>query len=124
MNGVGNRALFAASDWAQAVGGRFNLLVANPPYIAVGDIESLQPEVAEHDPRAALDGGPDGLAAYRAILADAYRLLAAPGRIILEIGYDQADAVAGVAMAAGFPPPQLTRDLGGNPRVLTFSPYL
>jgi release factor glutamine methyltransferase len=79
--------------------------------------------VARHDPRGALDGGPDGLAAYRAILAEAYRLLAAPGRLILEIGHDQADSVASLAMAAGFPPPELIRDLGGNPRVLAFSPF-
>jgi release factor glutamine methyltransferase len=123
MNEVGSRAAFAASDWASAIEGRFDLIVANPPYIPAADIETLDPEVAEHDPRAALDGGPDGLAAYRTILADAYRLLAAPGRLILEIGYDQANSVAAVGLAAGFPPPQLTRDLGGNPRVLTFSPY-
>jgi release factor glutamine methyltransferase len=124
LNGVGDRAAFVASDWAQAINARFNLIVANPPYIPAAEIETLDPEVAEHDPRGALDGGPDGLVAYRAILADSYRLLAGPGRLILEIGYDQADAVAKVAMAAGFPPPQLARDLGGNPRVLTFSPYV
>lgn len=123
LNGVADRAAFAASDWAEAIDGRFDLVVSNPPYIPGPDIQGLDPEVAQHDPRAALDGGPDGLTAYRAILSDAYRLLAAPGRLILEIGYDQAERVASLAMAAGFPPPELFRDLGGNPRALAFSPY-
>jgi release factor glutamine methyltransferase len=123
LNGVGDRAAFAASDWAEAVDGRFDIVVSNPPYIPAADIDTLDPEVAQHDPRAALDGGPDGLSAYRAILWEAYQLLAAPGRLIMEIGYDQADAVASLAMDAGFPPPELIRDLGGNPRVLAFSPY-
>jgi release factor glutamine methyltransferase len=123
LNGVGDRAAFVASEWASAIDARFELIISNPPYIRAADIETLEPEVARHDPRGALDGGPDGLAAYRAILAEAYRLLAAPGRLILEIGHDQADSVASLAMAAGFPPPELIRDLGGNPRVLAFSPF-
>jgi release factor glutamine methyltransferase len=123
LNGVGDRAAFAASYWAEAIDARFDIVVSNPPYIPAADIDALDPEVAQHDPRAALDGGPDGLSAYRAILSEAYQLLAAPGRLIVEIGYDQADAVASLAMNAGFPPPELIRDLGGNPRVLAFSPY-
>ena len=76
--------------------------VSNPPYIRTAEIAGLQPEVARFEPWAALDGGPDGLAAYRAILAELPRLLAGDGRALLEIGHDQQPAVEALAAAAGF----------------------
>jgi release factor glutamine methyltransferase len=120
LNGVDERAAFLCGDWAAALIGRFDLVVSNPPYIPAGHIPGLDPEVTRHDPMAALDGGPDGLDAYRAILREAGRLLAAGGKLVLEIGYDQADTVAALGIAAGFPAPVLSRDLGGRPRVLAF----
>ena len=100
--------------------GEFDLIVSNPPYIASGEIESLAPEVARHDPYLALDGGPDGLEAYRRIAAGAAKLLAPRGAILVEIGASQAPAVAGLLHDGGFlagdDGPSL--DLGGRPRVV------
>ena len=78
-NGVGSRSLFVVSDWASAIGGGVDLIVSNPPYIASDVVESLDLDVREHDPRLALDGGADGLDAYRIILAEARPLLSAEG---------------------------------------------
>lgn len=117
-NGVGSRAHFAASDWGAAARGRFDLVVSNPPYIASGIVETLAPEVSRHDPRPALDGGPDGLAAYRAILGKAPDLLDPRGRLVLEIGFDQKDAVAGLARAAGLAVESAAADLAGRSRAL------
>ncbi|MGA9605125.1 MAG: peptide chain release factor N(5)-glutamine methyltransferase [Methyloceanibacter sp.] len=118
--GVGDRASFLASDWLDAIHGEFDLIVSNPPYIASGEIESLAPEVARHDPYLALDGGPDGLEAYRRIAAGAAKLLAPRGAILVEIGASQAAAVAGLLHDGGFlagdDAPSL--DLGGRPRVV------
>jgi release factor glutamine methyltransferase len=117
-NGVTARVAFIASDWAAAIDGAFDLIVANPPYIASGVIEGLAHEVQRHDPRLALDGGPDGLSAYRAILADAGRLLAPGALLVLEIGYDQADALPALAEAAGFGVLEVAPDLAGLPRAV------
>lgn len=121
-NGFGSRSAFAVSDWCDAIRGRFDLVVSNPPYIARDVIRTLHREVHEHDPLAALDGGPDGLDAYRRIL-DGVRtqnLLAPGGMLALEIGYDQAETVRDLAVAAGFADRGLTRDLAGHDRVLCF----
>ncbi|MCJ2070248.1 peptide chain release factor N(5)-glutamine methyltransferase [Methylobacterium sp. J-030] len=121
-NGFGGRAAFAAADWCDALQGRFDLVVSNPPYIVRDVIPTLHREVRTHDPLAALDGGADGLDAYRRIL-DGIRtqnLLAPAGTLALEIGYDQAAAVRGLAAAAGFVDCGLTRDLSGHDRVLCF----
>ncbi len=117
-NGVGARADFAASDWAAALGGRFDLVVSNPPYIARPDLAGLAPEVARHDPAAALDGGPDGLAAYRAILSCLPRLLAPGGVALLEIGHDQADALVSLAGDRALAVRRVIRDLGGRDRAV------
>ena len=117
-NGVLERALFARCDWAAAVRGPFVLVVSNPPYIATRVIESLAPEVREHDPELALDGGPDGLDAYRAILAAAPGLVAPDGLLALEIGFDQADSVAALACQQGLVVSALDHDLSGQPRCL------
>lgn len=123
-NGVGARAFFAASDWTAAVGGGFHLLVANPPYIPSGDIAGLAPEVRDHDPRAALDGGADGLAAFRAILADASRVVAPGGLIVLEIGFDQGRTVPALAVQEGYTIVEVACDLAGRSRAVALKPPL
>ena len=100
--GVADRLRLERTSWAEGVAGPFDLVVSNPPYIRTAEIAGLQPEVARFEPWAALDGGPDGLAAYRAILAELPRLLADDGRALLEIGHDQQPAVEALAAAAGF----------------------
>ncbi len=120
-NGAGSRALFAVSDWAEAVTGPVDLVVANPPYIPGPDIARLDPEVARHDPRAALDGGSDGLSAYRSILADLPRLLAPGASAVLEVGHDQAVSVASLGRDHGLTLDAVLRDLGGRDRVVVLS---
>ena len=118
LNGVAGRAAFAASDWAAAIGGRFDLVVSNPPYVPSATIPELDPEVSHHDPRTALDGGPDGLSAYRAILADLPRLLEQDAMAVLEVGHDQADALRTLAAASGLGQHGARRDLAGRERVV------
>jgi len=117
-NGVGDRAVFAVGDWGVALGARFDLVVSNPPYIPTGDIGGLAPEVRVHDPVAALDGGADGLTAYRTILAQAGRLLRPGGTIVLEVGIGQADPVCRLAEAAALTTVEIARDLAGIERAL------
>lgn len=126
-NGVGDRAAFLCGSWLEALTGPFDLIVSNPPYIAASVIATLQPEVRLHDPRAALDGGEDGLDAYRAILSGVAQrpgLLSAGGALVLEIGYDQAPALTRLAQTAGFAEARVGRDLAGNDRVVTLRPSL
>lgn len=115
--GVAARLRLRRASWAAGEAGPFDLVVSNPPYIRSSTIAELQPEVAQFEPRAALDGGPDGLDAYRAILADLPRLLAGDGRAFLEIGHDQQEAVTALAVAAGFAV-IVHRDLAGLARCL------
>lgn len=119
-HGLAARARFIQSHWLERVGGTFHLIVANPPYIPAGDIPSLEPEVAKWDPPAALDGGSDGLDAYRAILSDIDRVLAPGGWAVFEVGAGQAADVAALAVARGLATAPLDwpllRDLGGNIR--------
>jgi release factor glutamine methyltransferase len=115
-----NRAAMVCGDWAAPMAGRFELILCNPPYIPSGDLLSLMPEVARFEPASALDGGPDGLSAYRRILPDVPRLLAPGGVAILELGVGQAAAVS--ALADGFGLVARTRaDLAGIPRALLLS---
>lgn len=115
-NRVGKRCHFALSRWADAVSGPFDLIVSNPPYIATGVIPGLDEEVREHDPRLALDGGPDGLEPYRILLAEAERLLAPGGLLAVEIGYDQAEDLRSLAVLHGLEILRIAHDLSGNPR--------
>lgn len=121
-NGVGDRADFIVSDWTKAVDlaatGRFDLVVSNPPYIAEAVLDTLEPEVRIHDPRLALAGGDDGLAAYRAIAAELPALLAEDGVAALEIGSDQTDAVSAIFRQAGFVVEGPFADFGARPRAL------
>lgn len=105
-------------DWASGVDGVFDLVVSNPPYIASNDIAGLAPEVARYEPRVALDGGADGLDAYRSIIADLPRLLKPDGVFAFEVGQDQDEAVAGLAAAHGLSTAPAKRDLGGVARVV------
>ena len=116
-NGLKERAAFATADWAAPIGARFDLVLSNPPYIPAGEIASLMPEVAAHEPRAALDGGPDGLDAYRVIVAALPALLAPGGLAVLELGAGQGPAVIALAHAAGLRT-ALRADLGGVDRAL------
>ncbi|KFC61988.1 Release factor glutamine methyltransferase [Devosia sp. LC5] len=98
---------------------RFDLITSNPPYITSAIVETLAPEVRDFDPRLALDGGPDGLAPYRVIAGEAGNWLKPGGRVLVEIGYDQGEAVAGLFQAAGFGPVVVHKDLNGLDRVVS-----
>lgn len=119
-HGLQGRCGFVACDYAAALSGRFDLIVSNPPYIRSGDIATLQREVRAHDPLRALDGGPDGLDAYRRLVPDAARLLDAGGALVVEIGQGQGPAVAALMAAAGLTARESPRpDLAGIGRVVT-----
>jgi release factor glutamine methyltransferase len=117
-HGVADRARFALSDWGSAVTGVFDLVVANPPYIPVGELDALAPEVRDWEPALALSPGPDGCAAYDRIAADLGRLLALGGRALFEIGAGQGEAVVAIMTRAGFSNVRLHADLDGRARVV------
>jgi release factor glutamine methyltransferase len=120
--GLGGRTAFVCCDYGAALAGPFDLIVANPPYIVRDDIETLQPEVRLYDPRRALDGGPDGLDAYRAIAADAHRLLAANGTMVIELGQGQLGSVSSIFTTSGLAPVGHRHDLSGVGRALVVKP--
>ena len=120
-NGLAGRCTFVACDIAAGLQGPFDLIVSNPPYVARGDIASLAPEVRDYDPAIALDGGADGLDGYRAIAADARRLLAPGGRLIVELGAGQEAAVRALFTKASLAVAAARDDLGGIPRALSAS---
>jgi release factor glutamine methyltransferase len=115
--GLADRADFAVRDFS-AVEGAFDLAVSNPPYIARGDITDLAPEVREYDPRHALDGGSDGLAAYRGIATIAPRLLRPAGHLVVEIGAGQENAVRELFAHNGLAITAARHDLCQIPRAL------
>ena len=121
-NGLADRAAFLAGDWAGALAGGFDLVLSNPPYIESGAIPSLMPEVARHEPASALDGGPDGLDAYRRLVDLLPGLLNPGGAAVLELGIGQLPAVERLARAAGLAPGGCRRDLGGIERALVLRP--
>ncbi|MBL6457265.1 peptide chain release factor N(5)-glutamine methyltransferase [Belnapia sp. T6] len=114
--GLAGRAGFLVADWAAPLAGRFDLVLSNPPYIESAAIPGLMPDVARHEPASALDGGADGLGAYRTILAALPGLLAPGGRAVLELGHGQRPAVEALARAAGLAPLGCRADLGGVER--------
>jgi release factor glutamine methyltransferase len=121
--GVAPRATLLEGDWRRPgwtldLGGPFDLVVSNPPYIEAGDIGGLMPEVARFEPALALDGGADGLAAYRAIAASLSGLLARGGTLLFEVGAGQATAVGDLLKVAGLTPGLPWKDLGGVERVV------
>jgi release factor glutamine methyltransferase len=115
--GLADRSVFLCGDWAGSIDGRFGLVLSNPPYVATAELGGLMPEVALHEPPAALDGGACGLTAYRAIIAALPRLLARSGVAVLELGEGQFDAVGKIAAAAGFRV-DARRDLAGITRAI------
>jgi release factor glutamine methyltransferase len=112
------RAAFVACNMATALGGPFDVIVSNPPYVASGDIAALAPEVRDFEPRSALDGGVDGLDFYRQLAAAAPALLASEGLLVVELGAAQAEAVAALFAAAGLAPSAPQSDLSGVARAL------
>jgi release factor glutamine methyltransferase len=98
---LADRVTCVCGDWASAIGGTFDLIVSNPPYISSAELALLSPEVRDHDPRLALDGGVDGLDAYRAIVNQLCERLADGGLAVLELGQGQEEAVGTLVRAAG-----------------------
>lgn len=117
--GLRGRARFVECNYASALSGSFDLIVSNPPYIPSRDIDGLAIEVRAHDPRLALDGGLDGLDAYRVIVPAAFELLVPGGVVVLEIGQGQESDVARLAAGAGLDAEvSVKADLNGIPRAL------
>jgi release factor glutamine methyltransferase len=117
--GVASRAAFVACDFGDAVAPGCDLVVANPPYIRTDDIAALEPDVRMFDPHGALDGGLDGLAAYRVIATQARVILDQGGHVVAEIGKDQGPAVAALFAANGFGDIRIWPDLSGLDRAVT-----
>jgi len=120
--GFTDRALFLVGDWGAGVSAKFDAVVANPPYIASGDLWLVPREVARYDPWRALDGGEDGLRAYRAIATHLPALLASNGIFVTEVGVDQADAVVAVMRTNGLVLDGIEKDLGGISRCVIARP--
>lgn len=123
-NSFEDRIEFADGSWFEALSGRnkhsFDFIVSNPPYIASHVIDGLEANVVDHDPRLALDGGMDGLAAYRDILMGAAEYLKPDAFLAVEIGYDQASQVSELGVEHGWSCVEISEDLGGNDRALMF----
>ncbi|WP_170449782.1 peptide chain release factor N(5)-glutamine methyltransferase [Ruegeria arenilitoris] len=117
-HGVQDRAEIQRSDWFDNIGGHFDLIVSNPPYIALDEMDDLSPEVREHEPRLALTDEADGLDAYRRIAAGAPDHLVPGGRLLVEIGPTQAQAVSALFDAAGLADIRVVPDLDGRDRVV------
>lgn len=115
--GVDDRAKLIESDWFEGVDGRFDLIVSNPPYIASDEMAALAPEL-RHEPRMALTDEADGLSAYREIVAQAGAYLVPGGRLLVEIGWQQGQAVAAFFKASGFADVLVLPDLDGRDRVV------
>ncbi len=113
------RASFATGDWWNAVSGRFDLIVSNPPYIAADEMAGLPPDVRNWEPHLALTPGGDGLDAYRRIAAGARAHLTPGGRLLVEIGPSQGAAVMALFAAAGLSTPSITQDLDHRDRIVT-----
>ena len=121
--GVADRARLVAGDWREpgwerSLAGPFDLIVANPPYVESATIGRLMPEVSAFEPRLALDGGADGLDAYRAIAATAPKLTTSGGHVVVEIGEGQVPEITRILASAGLTPMVPWRDLGGIDRVI------
>jgi release factor glutamine methyltransferase len=116
--GVIDRVHFEVSDWFQTVGGEYDLIVSNPPYIAAVEMDALQPEVRLYEPRMALTDEADGLTAYRKITAGAAAHLRSGGRLLVEIGPTQGGAVAAMMQNAGLVDIRVIPDLDGRDRVM------
>ena len=121
--GLSDRCHLVCGDWADAIAdGVAELVIANPPYIATAVLAGLEDEVRRYDPSLALDGGADGLEAYRSIAPQIRRILRNTGVTVVEIGYDQASAVAGLLAEQGLHVAAPIQDLGGRDRCLLATP--
>lgn len=118
LHGVADRADISQSDWFDAVGGRFDLIVSNPPYLAQSEMAQVAPELSLHEPTMALTDGGDGLSAYRLIAEQAQGYLTAQGRVLAEIGSLQGPAVRAIFEAAGWAEIAILPDMDGRDRVL------
>ena len=121
--GVASRLRLVEGDWRQPgwverLAGPFDLLVSNPPYVETAAIAGLMPDVARFEPHLALDGGPDGLVAYRAISGEAARLVVPGGRVLIEAGEGQAAEISALLSTEGFGPGRPWKDLGGIDRIV------
>jgi release factor glutamine methyltransferase len=117
--GLGRQVALLRGDWTAGLAeASFDLVVANPPYIRSAEIAELQPEVRDHEPRLALDGGPDGLDAYRILAPEILRVLKPGGRFLVEIGYDQSIEVEALFAAAGGVSITTAKDLANRDRVV------
>ncbi|MBA4809231.1 peptide chain release factor N(5)-glutamine methyltransferase, partial [Brevundimonas sp.] len=120
---LNDRAAFLRTEWAAGFGdASFDLVVSNPPYIPTDHIPTLDPEVRDHDPHLALDGGPDGLQAYRDLAPEVKRILKPGGVFAVEIGWDQGPQVKALFEAQGFTDVKVIKDLGERDRVVTNGP--
>lgn len=116
---LSNRATFVACDYASGLSGPFDLIVSNPPYIRSADVADLDQEVSKHDPLAALDGGPDGLDAYRALIPQAAGLLTPGAALVVEAGEGQSGPIQALMVAAGLMCTTAPKaDLAGIPRAV------
>jgi len=117
---LNTRAAFLHGDWTAGLGdASFDLVVSNPPYIPTADIDTLEPEVRDHEPRLALDGGADGLDAYRLLAPEILRVLKPGGMFAVEIGFDQSKAVEALFRQAGGQEVRTVKDLSTHDRVVT-----
>ncbi len=115
---LAGRADFRTGNWGEGLDGPFDVVISNPPYIPTADIASLSPEVRRHDPMAALDGGRDGLVAYRAVSEETLRLLTPDGAAFWELGVGQLEDVSAITSGVGLEVCGVYPDLAGVPRVL------
>lgn len=120
-NRLADRAAFLAGDWAASLRGGFDLVLSNPPYIESGALAALMPEVAQHEPPRALDGGADGLEAYRSLTGALPALLSPQGCAVLELGQGQARPVSTLAERAGLAIRNIRTDLSGIERALVLA---
>lgn len=116
--GLADRAQVIRGRWGESLKGPFDVVVSNPPYIRAGDISGLAPEVRLHDPALALDGGADGLCCYREICSDLARILRPGGVVAVEVGWDQAHAVAALLESKGVSIAAVARDAAGHERAV------
>ena len=116
---MSSRCMFRLGSWGKGIEGSFDILISNPPYIESGVVPGLEPEVADFDPLLALDGGADGLDAYRALIPDMARLAVTGAVAALEVGVGQDVAVGRLLAGAGFGEIAVLPDLGGINRVVT-----